>query len=452
MKIRSADGCPSPGAPADEQDPANRHPLVEFYRCPASLTQEMPTGTAPSRPDLETSATYDVLPSALAESLARLPLSERLNELRLERYRADIPMERKLLASEAIRRLYYKVRPLMPAAVRHVLQRIYMRDWQRLPFPSWPVDTSVENELERHFAQLIRAQGAVKAPFIWFWPDGAPSAITITHDVETSKGLAFIDRLMNVDDEFGFKAAYQLVPEQRYTVTPDLLQRIRSRQCEANVHGLNHNENLFADRSTFVRSKGPINRYIAEFGSTGFRSPCMYRKAEWLEELDIQYDMSVPNVAHLEPQRGGCCTVFPYFVGRVLEIPLTAAQDYSLFHILRDYSIHLWTRQIDLILQKHGLISFIIHPDYVIEPKAMMVYKDLLEHLRALSKRANLWCALPGEINAWWRQRSRMRLLQDGGNWKIEGLGSERARVAFACLQNEGLKFELPCPYRGSDE
>ena len=52
--------------------------------------------------------------------------------------------------------------------------------------------------------------------------------------------------------------------------------------------------------------------------------------------------MSVPNVAHLEPQRGGCCTVMPYFVGDVLELPLTTIQDYSLFHILGDYSTTLW--------------------------------------------------------------------------------------------------------------
>ena len=60
--------------------------------------------------------------------------------------------------------------------------------------------------------------------------------------------------------------------------------------------------------------------------------------------------MSVPNVAHLEPQRGGCCTVMPYFIGDILELPLTTTQDYSLFHILGDYSIALWKQQIELIL------------------------------------------------------------------------------------------------------
>ena len=84
--------------------------------------------------------------------------------------------------------------------------------------------------------------------------------------------------------------------------------------------------------------------------------------------------MSVPNVAHLEPQRGGCCTVTPYFVGKIVELPLTATQDYSLFHIIGDYSIALWKKQIDLIRKRHGLISFCTHPGYLIEPRARAVY------------------------------------------------------------------------------
>ena len=60
---------------------------------------------------------------------------------------------------------------------------------------------------------------------------------------------------------------------------------------------------------------------------------------------DFAYDMSVPNVAHLDPQRGGCCTVMPYFIGKILEIPVTDVQDYTLFNILEDFSIELWKKQ-----------------------------------------------------------------------------------------------------------
>jgi len=101
----------------------------------------------------------------------------------------------------------------------------------------------------------------------------------------------------------------------------------------------------------------------------------MYRKVDWFKYLCFAYDMSVPNVAHLEPQRGGCCTVMPYFLpGGMLELPLTTIQDYSLFHILQDYSLAVWKQQIQLILDGHGLLSFTIHPDYVRPQRAQAVY------------------------------------------------------------------------------
>ena len=79
----------------------------------------------------------------------------------------------------------------------------------------------------------------------------------------------------------------------------------------------------------------------------GFRAGVLYRKQLWYDALDFEYDMSVPNVAHLDPQRGGCCTVMPYFLGNLLELPVTTTQDYCLFNILNDYSINLWERQIE---------------------------------------------------------------------------------------------------------
>jgi len=53
--------------------------------------------------------------------------------------------------------------------------------------------------------------------------------------------------------------------------------------------------------------------------------------------------------------------------------------DYSLFIILRSYLLELWQKQIELITQKHGLITFIVHPDYVIEKRARDTYQALLE-------------------------------------------------------------------------
>jgi len=135
--------------------------------------------------------------------------------------------------------------------------------------------------------------------------------------------------------------------------------------------------------------------------------------------------------------------VMPYFVGKVLEIPVTTTQDYTLFHILNDYSTTLWERQIELIMEKHGLISVVIHPDYLTSARARNIYEGLLAHLAQLKAKANLWLTTPGEVNTWWRQRAEMTLVEEDGQWRIEGAGKERASIAFASEKDGRLVLSL---------
>jgi hypothetical protein len=126
----------------------------------------------------------------------------------------------------------------------------------------------------------------------------------------------------------------------------------------------------------------------------------------------------------------------------MLELPVTAIQDYSLFHLLGAYSIDLWRLQLEMILARNGLASFIIHPDYVIESNAQKVYKDLLAMLVETSKEDALWVALPSQIDCWWRQRSRMSIIDDNGVWRIVGEGADRAVLAFARVVDGRLVYE----------
>jgi hypothetical protein len=268
----------------------------------------------------------------------------------------------------------------------------------------------------------------------------------MTHDVETSKGRDFCSKLISIDEEYQIKASFQIVPEERYSVSDSFLADIVQRGFEINVQDLNHDGHLFTSRQEFLRRAKRINRYLHDYHAQGFRAAIMYRNADWLEALEIAYDMSIPNVAHLEPQRGGCCTVMPYFIGRILELPLTTCQDYSLFQILGDYSIDLWKQQARLILESNGLISFVIHPDYVVEPRALQTYSNLLEHLTRLRQEHQVWIALPNEINRWWRERSQMRLVQKEGRWEIEGPGRERARVAYASMDGQHITYAVDRP------
>jgi hypothetical protein len=222
------------------------------------------------------------------------------------------------------------------------------------------------------------------------------------------------------------------------------LQTIRDRGFELNVHGLNHDGNLFRGRNKFLKTAEKINRYLEQYGALGFRSPVLYRNIDWFRDLNISYDMTVPNVARLEPQRGGCCTLMPYFLpGDVLELPITTTEDYSMFHILGDYSTVLWKQQMSVILEAHGLMSFLAHPDYVSSGAARSAYKSLLVEIARMQAEHDVWVTLPREVARWWRERSQMTLVPSGNAWEVQGPGSERASVAYAVLDGDRLVYEV---------
>jgi hypothetical protein len=376
--------------------------------------------------------------------------SEVAENLRQERYIRIRTGERYLQS------LYYFLRPAFGLPLRALLQRLIFRSRRARPFPEWPVDCTVEQLLESLMASAIATSGEGEVPFIWFWPDGNDAALMMTHDVEDQTGVDNCDMLMDLDDAAGIKAAFQLIPRGRYNHVDQLSDAIRRRGFEVNLHDLDHDGRLYQNLHRFESRIHLINSYAHQYRTKGFRAGAMHRNQQWFHRLHFDYDMSVPNVAHLEPQRGGCRTVTPYFVGSLLELPLTTVQDHALFYVLRQNSIQLWKEQIELIYAHNGLISFLVHPDYLVRKPHKLIFEQLLQHITTLRSQRRIWCAVPGEINRWWRLRSQMRLVHENGTWKIYGKGSERARVAYATLHKEKLVYRvadganaLPSEYLG---
>jgi hypothetical protein len=327
--------------------------------------------------------------------------------------------------------------------MRWRLQRMYLSDWRSIRFPSWPVDFTVDILHEEHLRLLLEANGVEKVPFIWFWPDAAPNCMILTHDVETAAGRDFAPQLMDMDANYGFKASFQVVPEDRYEVPDEYVRQIRDRGFEFNVHDLNHDGNLFKEHREFLRRAKKINEYSRKYNSSGFRAGAMYHNVDWYGAFEFSYDMSVSTVAHMEPQRGGCCTVMPYFIGNIVELPLTMTQDYSVLHMLKMKSIDLWKQQAELIGNRNGLMSLIAHPDYLIEKGNRSIYESLLAHMQMKADRDKSWTPLPGEVDRWWRARSQMQLIRNGEKWEIQGPESHRARVAYATLGDGRIEYDV---------
>src|SRR5688572_25968190 len=95
-------------------------------------------------------------------------LSQVATNLRQERYRRNgYSLLQKTTSGGIAQRLYYLLRPLMSVAVRKHLQKIRLRNWEKIPFPQWPVDRTVDSLMEGAMGLALAAQGG-PIPFIWF--------------------------------------------------------------------------------------------------------------------------------------------------------------------------------------------------------------------------------------------------------------------------------------------
>src|SRR5665213_605375 len=85
--------------------------------------------------------------------------SQIVNNLRHERYQCSQSSDRSANKSNSlIRKLYYLARPLLSVRLRKHLQRIYLRNWEKIPFPNWPVDFTVENIHEQLLALSMKSR------------------------------------------------------------------------------------------------------------------------------------------------------------------------------------------------------------------------------------------------------------------------------------------------------
>ena len=395
-------------------------------------------------PKYATDNLQDVSGGVSVENSLVLPFNARqvVDNVRFERYHSPATGLPSLNSAGIIRNLYYLIRPLLAVPARRHLQKFFFRRWRDIPFPSWPVDGTVDELLQRILVLSMKAQGLERVPFIWFWPKGMPSCTMITHDVETAAGVEFCPTLMDINDSFGIKTSFQIVPEKRYPVTSSFLDNIRNRGFEINVHDLNHDGCLWTDRDEFLRRAVQINRYGREFGAPGFRSAVMYRNTDWMMPWIFHSTCRFPTWRTLI-RSGEALYGHALLRRQDRGFPLTTTQDYPLFNIIGDYPVKIWEQQMSLIRHWHGLMSFIIHPDYVIDAAARGVYLELLRRLSDLRRQGETWIAKPNDIATWWRMRSELNLVRAGGSWRIEGAGSEQASVAFAVLEQDRLVYQV---------
>ncbi len=291
-------------------------------------------------------------------------------------------------------RIYYQLRPLIPIAFRQFLQRNRQVEAEE--------DWYLPDTYRRLLMDALRGQSE-PLPILHPWPDAAPFAFVLTHDVETKEGMENIMKVAEMEEELGFRSSWNIIPF-KYKVDKGLLRELQSRSFEIGVHGYNHDGRLYSSRRTFQRRAAAINNALREYGAVGFRSPMVHRNLDWLQLLDIEYDASFFDVDPYQAMPGGVGTIWPFVSGKFVELPYTLPQDHTLFIALGQRDCQVWRRKLEYIVRHCGMALVLTHPDYLVMRDNLELYREFLTGVRDAG---GYWHALPREVTAWWRQRQQ---------------------------------------------
>ncbi len=305
---------------------------------------------------------------------------------------------------------YYTFKPVMPLRLRYWLRRWIARR-TLAKTKDWPIKP-----------------GSESPPQNWpGWPEGKKFAVVLTHDVEDQRGLDRCRLLMELEERYGFRSSFNFVPDGKYEVSRALREHLVHHGFEVGIHDLYHDGSLFRSREEFEKQVHKINRYVEQWGVSGFRAGFMFHNLGWQRKLKVLYDTSTFDVDPFEPQPDGVNTVFPFWVegddeeadGYVrlphsqeetngyVELPYTLAQDSTLFLLLRERTIDLWKRKLDWVAEHGGMVMLNTHPDYMAFDRdkpswkeyPAAYYSELLDYVR--TKYAGLyWQPLPKEVAA----------------------------------------------------
>jgi peptidoglycan/xylan/chitin deacetylase (PgdA/CDA1 family) len=285
----------------------------------------------------------------------------------------------------ALHKAYYSIlRPIVPLPMRRAMQRGVSHRCQRLPDFIWP-----------DLVDLMKADAGGWGRFCAsIHPNGRRTSIVLTHDVESQQGYDFIPEVIALERKYGFRSSWNLVADL-YDIRADIVDQIRTAGHEIGIHGDNHDGKLYYSYRGFRQRQRLINDSLKKYGAVGFRSPQMHRNLAWLQDLDVDYDMSCFDYDPYQPFPGGTGSIWPFMAGRLVELPYTVPQDHTLFEVLGQSDASIWRRKSEWLVANHGMILVLTHPDYLMRRGRLECYEEYLDYL---SKVPDSWHGLPSEL------------------------------------------------------
>ena len=294
-----------------------------------------------------------------------------LETLRLETYREPAKPATRLLPFH-----YHHV----PGAVRIAIGKV-LTALESHEFPRWPVDPS--GDALRWI--LGEREGN--------WPGGKKFALLLSHDVDTQEGMDRASKFFEIEAAAGVPAVYSFVTST-YRIDGSLLRDILALGGEIAWHSdLHDNRIAFEPEEAIRRRIDSARGFIEEYGVTGMRSPSLCRTPALFKVAAerFQWDSSVPDTG----PGGGCASVFPYRIGKLLEIPLTMPMDADLvFRRGKPSSFpEAWMEKARYIRDVGGVAVLNTHPEphFSGRPEAWEAYAEFLRRVKELDP----WIVVP---------------------------------------------------------
>ncbi len=288
----------------------------------------------------------------------------------------------------------------IPAIFRYRFQKFFKNNNPaKIVFPSWPYEKSLE-ELRK--STLNNFEISQKNNFKkLIWPENKQYSLVLTHDIESGDNWKWVKIIAEIEKEYGFKSSWNIVPKL-YKIDYNILDWLISNGFEIGLHGYSQDNKLAFLKEDIIRRRiESVQGLVQQYKIKGFRSPSWLRSENLFKVLQdyFIYDCSVLDVDYISSAGiGGCCSIFPYKIGKIIELPTTLPYEFPIQLGVRPIELNnFWREKVEWIKENRGVANLITHPDPFYGGNWPMVdaYRELLKNFAADN---NLICMLPYQL------------------------------------------------------
>lgn len=274
----------------------------------------------------------------------------------------------------------------IPRRLRNLVKKLkHSRNIYSLP--NWPLDPSIE--ILKFF--YIKSLEVCKNKFkkIDIWPKNYKYCVVLTHDVESKKGLKDLSKLLDIERKHNVFSTINFISNS-YKIGDSFVKSIKSEGFDVGCHGYNHDNRLIFLKDKKLKERFEnMNKFAQKHGIHGFRSPSLMRSKKLFEYISkhFKFDSSIPDTER-NSQMGvstGCGSIYPFYIGDLLEIPLTLPQDSNLvpYEYMPEQVLTLWLMKLKWIKKMGGIVVLNTHSEshLILKKRYPEIYDLFLSNL-----------------------------------------------------------------------